>query len=61
MVEENIEIIDGIKVDWNLYKGSKIKRSKASYIEFCKIISEVEFDLKSDFIRLCFRRMLIFQ
>lgn len=50
MREENKEII----IDWSKFKvkakGGQLTRSKNNYIEFCKMLDEVDFELVSDYI-----------
>ena len=52
MGNSNIEIIDGIEIYWNKYKGSNINKSKKSYIELCKLLHREGHELLSDYIKI---------
>ena len=36
-----IEIIDGVKVDWSLYKATKNKNSERAFINFCSQVQKI--------------------
>lgn len=54
MREENMEMDRDLNIDWSKFKsnakGKMLEKSKDSYIEFCKMLDKVDFELVSDYI-----------
>ena len=52
--EQNIEIINGIPVDWSKFKsktnGKTLEKAKQGYINFCKLIKDNGHKLLSDYV-----------
>ena len=52
--EQNIEIINGILVDWNKFKskasGWNLESSKKGYVNFCKLVKDNGHKLLSDYV-----------
>lgn len=53
-VRENMGIDKEINIDWSKFKsganGKMLEKAKESYIEFCQMIDEVDFELISDYV-----------
>lgn len=64
-MRENKEINKEIIVDWSKFKsnveGSKLIRSKEGYIEFCRILNEINFELVSDYVKAVEKVELIYK
>jgi hypothetical protein len=48
---ENIEIINGVPVDWIKYKGGSLAKSKKAYVEFCELLHNNGHALESDYTK----------
>lgn len=47
---ENIEIINGVQVDWNKFKGLNNNKAKKGYIRLCELLHKNGHILESDYV-----------
>ena len=50
VLSNEIEIINGVKVDWNKYKGRNTDKSRNAYIGLCELLNKNGHILESDYI-----------
>ncbi len=54
MREENMKMDNGLAINWSRFKsntkGNMLEKAKQGYIEFCKMLNEVDFELVSDYV-----------
>ena len=62
---ENIKENRGFTVDWSKFKsntnGKKLERAKNAYIEFCKMLDEIDFELVGDYIGVVNKVNLVYK